>query len=149
MRNVTVRRTIDAPVDRVFRMITDVEGLPERDSAVKSIEFLSDRRSGPGTRFRETRVSGRRENVTELEITDQVDGEYARFVSDAGGTVWDTMFSTRSVEGGARTDLEICLEARPHALLAKLMTPLIRGMVRRGMEKHIDGLKTHCEATAV
>ena len=143
MSTITVKRTIQAPVDRVFAVVADVQGIPDRDPAVESIEFLSAQQSGAGTRFRETRVQGRRSTVTELEVTEQVDGEYARFVSDMGGTVWDTVFSTRSADSG--TELEIRLDARPHKLLARIATPLIRGMVRRGMEKHIDSIKAYCE----
>lgn len=149
MSRIVVRRTVAAPVARVFRAITDVEGLPDRDPAVSNVEFLSEQRSGAGTRFRETRASGKREVITELEITELVENQYARFVSDMGGTVWDTKFSTLPAESPEETELEIALDARPHAFLAKMLNPLANGMIRSGMEKHIEGLKKYCETKSV
>ena len=100
----------------MFEVITNVERLPESNPDVTSIEFLSEQRSGAGTRFRETRAAKGRQVVTELERTEQVDNHSARFVSDTGGgTIWDTMFSFRP-EGspaGTQTLLEIQLDARP------------------------------------
>ncbi len=144
MTRVTVSRTIAAPVATVFKAITDIEHLPDSNPDVVRIEFLSDTRSGAGTRFRETRSSKGKEMVTELEVTEQVENEYARFVSDAGGTVWDTLFTVRPA--GDRTELEIQLDARAYKLLPKIMIPLIvKGMVRKGMETHIDSLRAYCE----
>ena len=148
MSRITVTRRIDAPVDRVFDVITDIERLPETNEDVVGVEFLSEQRSGPGTRFRETRSSKGREMKTELELTEVVANDRARFVSDMGGTVWDTVFSFRPLGSppGSETELLIELEARAYKLLPKLMYPFVKGMVRRGMEKHIDGLKAYCEA---
>ncbi len=55
MGQFTVTRTIGAPVGVVFRAITDVEILPDVVPDVLSTEFLSEIRSGAGTRFHETR----------------------------------------------------------------------------------------------
>ncbi len=144
MTRVTVSRTIAAPVATVFKAITDIEHLPDSNPDVVRIEFLSDTRSGTGTRFRETRSTKGKEMVTELEVTEQVENEYARFVTDVGGTVWDTLFTFLPV--GDRTELKIQLDARAYKLLPKIMVPLIvKGMVRKGMEKHINSLRAYCE----
>lgn len=147
MSQIVVARTIRAPVVEVFRVITDIENLPASNPDVLGIEFLSDQRSGAGTRFLETRGGKRKQVVTELELTECVKNERARFVSDMGGTIWDTQFSFRP-EGtpkGSETALEIRLDARPYKLLAKMMTPLISGMVRKGMQSHIDSVGDYCE----
>lgn len=146
MNRITVTRKIAAPVDRVFAVVTDVESLPERDADVVRVEFLSEQRSGAGARFRETRMMKSRETRTELEITELVENERARFVSDAGGTVWDTLYSVRPLESGAGTELRVELDARPYKVLARLAVPFMKGMVRRGMDRHIESLKVHCES---
>ena len=145
MSRITLTREIAAPVEGVFRAVTDVERLPERDADVTHVEFLSERRSGAGTRFRETRRMKGRETRTELEITEWVENERARFVSDAGGTVWDTLYSVRPLGSDSGTELRIELDARPYKALAKLAVPFMKGMVRRGMKTHVDGLKAYCE----
>lgn len=146
MSPITVTRTIQAPAAVVFEAVTDIESLPKSNPDVVRVEFLSETRSGPGTRFRETRRAGKREAVTELELTEWVENQHARFVADTGGTVWDTAFRVRPV--GDACELTIELDARPHTLLARIVSPLIRGMVRRGMEKHVGSLADYCEARA-
>jgi uncharacterized protein YndB with AHSA1/START domain len=147
MTRVTVSRTIKAPVEAVFHVITDIEGLPDSNPDVAKVEFLSDTRSGAGTRFLETRVAKGKEVVTELEVTEQVNNKYARFVSDMHGTVWDTLFTVRPAGSpvGAETVLEIQLDARTYKLLPKLINPLMKGMIRKGMETHIDSMRALCE----
>jgi len=42
---------------------------------ITSVEFLSETRSGVGTRFRETRVMNGREATVELEVTEFVEND--------------------------------------------------------------------------
>ncbi|MDX1619304.1 MAG: SRPBCC family protein [Balneolaceae bacterium] len=50
-----MRRTINAPVDRVFSTVSDVRIFAEAIPDIVDIEFLTDSGPGEGTRFRETR----------------------------------------------------------------------------------------------
>lgn len=120
---VTLNETIDASPQVVWAILSDIEGLPNREQAVERIEFLSEQRSGVGTRFRETRSMGSRTVATELEVTEVVPDESIRFVSDAGGTVWDTVYRCHpdGSPPGTTTRLEIDMDARPHKLAARLM----------------------------
>ena len=149
MSTITVSRDVRAPIEKVFRAVTDVEKLSESNPDVVRIEFLTDQRSGAGTRFRETRTMKGQEVQAELELTEVVDNEHARFVSDTGGAIWDTVFRFRPQGSppGSETHLEIALDARPYKMSAKLMMPMITTMVRRGMEKHLDSLCAYCEGT--
>ena len=144
MTRIAVRRRIDAPAPTVFRAISEIERFPEIQPEVVSIEFLTESRSGVGTRFRETRSSRGREMVTELEVTEWVEGERVRMVTDSHGSVWDTLFEIRPADG--RVELEITMDARPHKLLPRLMVPLMQGVFRKGMEQYVDLLRDHCEA---
>ncbi|MDA8015962.1 MAG: SRPBCC family protein [Thermoanaerobaculia bacterium] len=146
---VTVSGSVQAAADRVYDAIEDIQNIPRRDQAVQKIEFLSQQKRGAGTRFRETRSMGKRTVVTELEVTEAVAGESVRFVSDAGGTIWDTVYTCRP-EGsdGSSTWLEIAMEARPYKLLPKLMSRFVLPMVRKGMKQHLEELKTYCESRA-
>lgn len=146
MSRVTLVEIIDAPVETVWEILSDVEGLPDREEAVQKIEFLGYQKSGVGTHFRETRSMGSRTVETELKITEWEPNECVRFVSDTGGTVWDTVY--RCEAEGAATRLEIDMDARPHKLTARLMLRLILPMVRKGMTKHLESLKLYCESKA-
>ena len=146
MTRVTVSRTIAAPVEVVFEAVTNIERLAETSPDVVGVEFLTASHHGLGTRFRETRKMKDREMVTELEITEFVENERSRMVADSHGTVWDTLFTVRPENG--KTLLEIEMDARPHRLLTKLMTPLMKGFFRKGIEKHIEDVRDYCERIA-
>jgi hypothetical protein len=56
------------------------------------VEFRSDQQVGASTRFWETRLRDGREHTVEIEVTEFVENDRARMISDAVGTVWDTMY---------------------------------------------------------
>lgn len=73
--------------------------------------------------------------------------EEVRLVSDQGGTIWDTVFTTRPMGEGV-VELEMVMDARAYKLPAKLLNPLIKGFIRKAIEKDLDAVKAHCEAAA-
>ncbi len=143
MTRTHVSRSIEAPVTRVFRTISDIREFSKAVPDIVGVEFLSESRAGVGTRFRETRRFGKREAVTELEVTELVDDDRVRLVSDSGGTVWDSLFTVEETDGC--TELKLVMEARPHGFLARITTPLLKGVVRKALEKDMDAVKTFCE----
>ncbi len=146
MTTVAVSREIAAPADVVFRAVAEVENLPKSNPDVVDVEFLSESRTGLGTRFVESRRMGKKLHKTELEITEHVENQKVRMVADSHGTVWDTLFTVSPA--GEKTRLEIKMDARPHKLLPKLLNPLFKGMFRKGMAKYIDQIAAYCEAAA-
>ncbi|MEL6906432.1 MAG: SRPBCC family protein [Planctomycetota bacterium] len=146
MTRIAVERAIDAPPEVVFAAVADIEHLPDVSEDVVGIEFLTEQRFGVGTRFRETRRMGKRTMDTDLEVTEYDPPHRVRMVTDSHGTVWDTVFRITETAGGAH--LEIDMDARPHALLPRIMNPLMKPMFRRGMQKHIDTLAEHCARRA-
>lgn len=146
MTRTTVSRTIHAPIDKVFDTIAHVDNFSKAVPGILEVEYLSDRRKGVGTRFRETRRMGNREASTELEVTEYVANDRVRLVADEGGTVWDTVFSVKPV--GDAVELTMVMDAKPHKLTARLMNPLIKGMVQKHIEKDLDAVKSYCEGDA-
>lgn len=146
MTRIQVSRDIAAPAEAVFRAVADVGNLPKTSDDVIAVRFLSDRTSGVGTRFVETRRMGKKEMETELEITEYTENQHARMVTDSHGTIWDTTFDVMPTPKG--TSLDIVMDARPHTLLTKILTPIFKGMFRKGMVKHIDALAEYCEKEA-
>jgi carbon monoxide dehydrogenase subunit G len=146
MGTISTTRHINAPVAEVFRAITDVEHFVDEVPHITDIEFLSETRSGVGTKFRETRVMNGREAKATLEMTEYAENEHVRFVSDEGGTIWDTVMAVH--EDGGATRLEMAMDVRPYKLISKIVTPLISGMVTKAIEADMDSLKERCEAKA-
>jgi hypothetical protein len=143
MTRTQVIRTIDAPLDAVFDTVAGIENLPTVIPDVIGIEFLSDSKAGVGTRFRETRTMNGKESVTELEVTECVQGERIRMVADSHGTIWDSVFTVRGA--GARTELVLTMDARAKKLFASLLNPALKGLIKKGLEKHMDAVKEYCE----
>ncbi|MEM8486574.1 MAG: SRPBCC family protein [Bacteroidota bacterium] len=144
MKPVHIIRRIDAPLDEVFQTVSDVRNFSEAVPHIAKVEFLTEQKVGKGTRFLETRSMNGREQTIELEVADFIENDRVRMISDVGGTVWDTMFTVSSDAG--KVMLEMKMDIKPHKLLAKLMTPLIRGMVVKGVVADMDAVKAYCES---
>ncbi|MFQ5350082.1 MAG: SRPBCC family protein [Thermoanaerobaculia bacterium] len=143
MTRTTVTRVIAAPVERVFETVADVENFKRAVPHIVDVEFLSQRRRGIGTRFRETRRSKGNELTTELEVTEYVVNDRVRMVADSHGTIWDSVFAVRGVPAG--TELTLTMDAKAHQLLAKLTNPLVMRAIQGAIENDLDLVKRFCE----
>lgn len=139
----TCKRTIDAPIERVFKTLATIGEFRQAVPSIQKIVFLTDRQYGVGTRFRETRILNGKEATTELEVTELVENEYVRMVSDTGGTIWDTLFRVR--QDGESVAMNMQMDARPHRFPARVITPMIMGMVERFIHQDMDAVKEYCE----
>lgn len=146
MKAIHLSRSIDAPKDAVFRTISDIRNFSEAIPEITHVEFVTDQQSGAGTRFKETRVMKGRESTVEIEVAEYVENDRVRMVSDAGGTIWDTLF--RVEEESGTTVLTMTMDIRPKSFLARIITPLIRGMVVKGVESDMDAVKAFCEGNS-
>ena len=143
MTSVSVKINIQAPIELVFQAVSEIDNLPNTNPDIIKIEFLSDTKSGVGTKFRETRLMNNRESLTELEITEFIENEHIRMVADSHGTIWDSTFTLRSVEPG--TELTLTMTAKSHKFLPKLLNPLLKNVYKKGLEKHLTAVKIFCE----
>ena len=84
-----------------------------------------------------------KEATVELEVTEFVENEHIRIVSDTNGTVWDTVFTVAPV--GDQTRLDMVMDAKAYKLLPKLMNPIIKGMIQKAIEQDMDSVKIYCE----
>lgn len=82
------------------------------------------------------------EASTELEVTEYVENDRVRIVSEAGGAVWDTVFTVSPA--GGRTELTMTMDARP----AKLTLPVVMRMIRKAVISDVDAVKAFCERPA-
>lgn len=142
---VETTRSINAPVSRVFQTLSRVEEFSQAVPGITNIEFLSEQHYGVGTRFKETRLMNGKEATTELEVRELVENERIRMVSDAGGTIWDTVFTVSTED--QETLMTMKMDARPYNALAKLFVPMILSMVAEAVNDDMDAVKKYCETT--
>ena len=107
--------------------ISDINNFSKSIPDVINVEFLSDVKSGVGTRFRETRLMKGKEAMTELEVTEFVENDHVRYVTDSDGTVWDTVMSVKAVDD--KTDLTLIMDGGPHKCMQKMVGPVMKGRV--------------------
>ena len=145
MTRTRTSRTIDAPVEAVFEAVADIANFSKAVPHIARVEFLTERRVGVGTRFRETRLMRGREATTELEVTEYERNERVRLVSDAGGTVWDSLFTVTPEGDGRSTRLDLVMEAKPYRFMSRLLVPLMKGVVAKAVAADMDAVKAWLE----
>lgn len=145
MTRTRTSRTIEAPVEAVFETVADISNFSRAVPHITRVEFLTERRVGAGTRFRETRLMRGREATTELEVTEYEKNERVRTVADAGGTVWDSLFTVTPEGDGGSTRLDLVMEARPYRFMSRLMVPLMKGVVAKAVMADMDAVKVWLE----
>lgn len=143
MTRTVVTRSIKAPINLVFKTVSEIENFSKAIPHIMRVEFLSENKSGIGARFRETRLMRGKEVSTELEVTEFVQDSHVRLVAESHGTVWDMLFEVSPNNGG--TELTMTMDARAYRLLPKILNPLMKGMVRRAIEQDMDMVKSFCE----
>ena len=143
MTQFTATRSINAPLNLVFKTVSDINNFSKAIPGIINVEFLSEVKSGVGTRFRETRLMKGKETTTELEVTEFVENDRVRMVTDSQGAVWDSVFTVKTVND--KTNLTLVMDARPHKFIQKMMIPMIKGMISKTLEKDMDAVKTYCE----
>jgi uncharacterized protein YndB with AHSA1/START domain len=145
---VSMTRTIAAPPEHVFRTISDIREYRKVQPTIVDVEFLTPTHSGVGTRFRETRMMGKRRVSTVLEVAEYSPPTRVRMLSEAGGVLWDTIFTVAPHANPGTTELTMVMEATPRNLLARLMMPMLKGMVTKAVAADLDVVKLGCERRA-
>lgn len=143
MSQITITKAIDAPIEIVFNTVADIRNFSKAVPDIMDVEFLSDQKSGVGTRFKETREINGREAATELEVTEYEENSHIRLVSDSHGTVWDSVFTVENMDG--KTKLTLLMEARAYKFLPKLLNPIMKFFIKKAIEKDMDAVKNYCE----
>lgn len=143
MSTITVSRRIHAPVEAVFKIISDIRNFSKAVPDIVDVEFLSDQKTGVGTRFKETREFKGKKMSAILEVTEFEEDERIRMVSDTQGTVWDSVFTVTDLDGG--TELTLEMHAKPYKLSARFVNLSIKGFMKKAVAKDMDAVKSYCE----
>jgi hypothetical protein len=122
----------------------------ERVAAITKIKMLTDGPVGKGTRFEETRTMFGKDATETLEVSAFDPGKSLTVSCFSCGVEYDSTF--RFVDEGGATRVELSIDTTPKTFAAKIMAPIMGAMMGRMMkrcvEKDLDDLQRHCEATA-
>jgi uncharacterized protein YndB with AHSA1/START domain len=146
MSTVTVVSEIAAPVERVFRLFTDVEHGAAHVSGIKKIQMLTPGGFGLGTRWRETREVLGPSDSAEMEVTSFERNRTYTITHHKGGLRIDTTFWFEPLRDNTKVSIEFELDTS--GLPPGLLTPLnwaIAGKVRDVIGHDLADLKTSLE----
>ena len=126
------------PPKEVFDFITASENAPKISQSVKSIVKLTDGPTRVGTRYRETRLMGGKEQEAELEIVEfEPTQRYSmQNLTEEIETVYRYNFQPE--KAGTRIDLVCEVKAKG---IKKLMLPLVASILKKEDGDHLQRVK--------
>ncbi len=134
MAQMSVSKQTTAASDRVWQVLTDIEGWAEAMSSVKAIERLDTGTGfGVGTRWRETRKMFGREATEELEVTSIDEGRSYTVETVNRGVHYRSVMSVEPADGGSL--MTMTFEAEQSGLINKLLARTVGKLFMSGMRK--------------
>lgn len=146
-----VTRDIDAPAQRVWELITDIEHAPETLSGVEQVERLDDGGGfGVGTRWRETRTMFGKQATEEMEVTTVEPERAYTTVAQHGNTRYVSSLRVEPL-GEGRCQLSMTFEGTSSSTVGRLLTAtvgrLFAGSTRKMVEQDLHDIAVAAEAS--
>ena len=148
MSDLSITKHINAPVDRVFALFTDVHSFQANVKAINKIEVLSDDKTGigKGTKWRETRTMFGKDATEILWFSAFAPNQRVVISAFSCGTEYNTTYTFTEVDGG--TEVTLTMAMKPKTLLAKILGFIGRFMVWpmiKELETDMDDVKKIAE----
>lgn len=145
---VSVSRTVEAPIERVWEIATDLQSMPETMSAITGVEVLEGGDAfAVGTRWRETRMMMKREETEEMAVTAVEPGQSYTVEADNHGVHYTSVF-TFAPAGTGRTEVTMTFMGTPQGRqnpIQRLLGKLGLRVVRKSLEKDLADLASAAE----
>jgi uncharacterized membrane protein len=134
---------IHAPVDKVFAISADIPNAPRHIPSIKRIDMLTEGEVRAGTKWKETRLSGKKEAVVELQITQFDAPEAYTVAAEAMGSKYRTVLAFEKAPEGTKVVMTTYVESK--GFMAGVMASMLEKSVKRGLQEDLDALKRACE----
>jgi carbon monoxide dehydrogenase subunit G len=148
---LTLERSIAAPPEAVWRVLTDLEAAAETLSGVTRIERLAGVGYAIGTRWRETRKVMGREETEEMEVVGIDEGRSTTIAAEARGMAYRTEFTLDPTPEGTRLRMRfggsLLSPSWVQRAVAKLTAPLGMAVTRKVMRQELDDIAAAAEAS--
>jgi len=126
------------PPKEVFDFITNSDNASKIVSSVKSMAKLTEGSVGIGTRYRETRLMGGKEQHAELEIVEFAPHQRYAMQNVTEGIEVVYRYNFQPERGGTRIDLVCELKASG---IKKLMLPVVASILKKEDGDHLQRVK--------
>ena len=144
-----IERSVTAPADRVWAILTDLDRSPETLSGVDAVERL-DGGTGfeVGTRWRETRTMFGKQATEEMTVTALDPGRSYAVEAGGRGVRYQSELGVEPA-GDERSRLWMTFGAEPQGLVGRIMAAtigrLFEGATRRMIERDLDDIAAAAE----
>lgn len=147
MAAITVSTHVSAPVERVFKVYTELDKAVERIPGIIALEVLSEGPFGEGTRWRETRVMFKKEATEEMWVSGFDAPKSYTVDAESHGMHYSTLFSF--APDGNGTNVSWTFSGTALTLGTKIMSPifnvLMKGTMKKCMLGDLEALRDVCE----
>lgn len=144
---IAVSVEIDAPRERVWNIVTDIDSWTDTISGIISVDVLNRPASGVvELKWRETRVLFGKEAVETMWITAAEENRWYETRAENHGAVYTTRISLDDSHG--KTRLTMAFSSRPATFVARLMSfmgYLFRGAMRKMIEQDLADIRQAAE----
>jgi len=145
---ITVSEEIDAPRERVWNIVTDIDTWVDTISGIESVDIINRPASGVvEMKWRETRVLFGKEAVETMWITAAEENHWYETRAESNGAVYKTRISLNDSQGKILLSMEF--SSRPTTLVAKLMSVMVflfRGSMRKLIQQDLVDIRQAAEA---
>ncbi len=147
---IQVTRTIDAPPEIVWTLITDIANSPQVISGIDSVKILGGPEGfGVGTRWRETRTMFGKEATEEMEVSSVTEGTSYTVIAASHGMLYESIFTIQP-RGADTCTLTMLFGGEPTSTMSRAMAVtigrLFAGQTRKALEKDLADIATAAEA---
>lgn len=137
---------IRKPLEEVFAQATDFTNSPEIMDTVVDVELLSDGPVREGFRFKETREIRGKKASSVIEVTDfELNKKYSVRSHQHG---LDLRYQYEFVQTTEGTKVEFAGELYTEGFRNKLMKPLIKQIIKKEDQDHLQHLKKFIETSS-
>jgi carbon monoxide dehydrogenase subunit G len=148
---ISCSKAINAPAEKVWAIMTNLEGFPDAISGIENVERLDDGNGFEiGTTWRETRTLFGRTATEDMWVTELEPGRSYVVEANSHGAEYRTTQSVKP-DGDAGSVLSMSFSGKPTGTMAKVMSATIGrffvNATRRTFEKDLSDIASAAEGS--
>lgn len=140
---IDLETRIRASQEDVFNVVAHMENYAKAVPHIKSYEFLTEQTTGVGARFTETRSMGNKEHTMQFEVKEYSPSNAVRLVTEGDEATWDSTFEIEALDD--EVNLRLAMDVFPKKMSLRLMLPIVKGAIRKGVATDMQCVKQYCE----
>jgi uncharacterized membrane protein len=134
---------IDAPVETVFQIATDIENMKHIMEHVLSVELLTEGPLQKGTKMKEVRAIRGGKTEATVEVTDYITNETYSVKSENNGLFVHYHYDFHRKDQGTVVKLKVTIQTT--GLINSLLKPMITRIIKKEDKNQLKHLKRYIE----